>query len=713
MRVTVAVVIATAFLTPATASAQEAREEWRQDQVEARQSATAGDKERAIALYDEATKEAPNEQVRAELLVELGNVSGRRRPVTEVEQTEILEQSADAFKAAMEIATGKVRLQAANNYASQLLRLDRAGEAVDVMRKLWSEFRNSALDPLASSRSLYTYARALEDNGYREEAVEFYSQSLRADPEFGAAKRALARMALDSDSESAGIPELLRLTMGLIERGECESALEYLRDGLLIDHWRYNSEYPRLAAQLVRALTEARTSPEEYEEEWREDLQPLPLPRLADVDSIYLESLPVTLDQYEVRDRFGPWDAQGEPELLSSFLKMVGDHHFRGKRLEMALGRYTSAWVLDTTNMEAGLYLVNLLSSNGDVVDPNGYLLDQFIDLAFSEKGEAYLGEDWASILKFHTILGTLFERQEIWGPAYQARTAAFQWSHALAAHARLVELGADVPNALPSVRVRLARAFEETDDQAETWKQRVLAAKEYMSLGRPAAALSMIETAQALNYIPKAEELTHLEVMHSEALQALEQVPDPQPPGPSGSGAGQGAGGAPGDAGSGSSESGEEGGGPGGDEGLRGPGEVQPCPDPPALEGGDLNEHGVWSAFVGVGSQCRSGFARGNLCSRPVTFKVRASGLQEMMRVDGYPGPYTVEPEDELSVGVLFDGRFAQPGVYEGKLKIRCTDCNRPPPCDVQRETVKIRLRVGEGGHGIHESAAARPEEQ
>jgi hypothetical protein len=54
----------------------------------------------------------------------------------------------------------------------------------------------------------------------------------------------------------------------------------------------------------------------------------------------------------------------------------------------------------------------------------------------FSAKGQAYYevsGEpaDWQDILRFHIVLGTIFENEGIWGPESEPRSAVFQWEHA------------------------------------------------------------------------------------------------------------------------------------------------------------------------------------------------------------------------------------------------------------------------------------------
>ena len=500
------------LLSPADATlAQTQDEQWKVNLEEAQQHAVAGRTQDAIRLYYKAADMSPTDQKRAEILVELGILYDR--------QASDLDGSAMAFSDAMKLATGELRLQAANNFAAQLLRLDRPDEAVDLMRGVWSEFRNTKLDPIARSRSLYNYARALERVRQMETAQEYYQQAHQADPDFGPAERAVLRFALASSSESIGIPELLGLTTGLLKRGDFDAASRYLKEGLTTDHWKLNEGYPRLVTQLVQYFTAARTTPEQYQRDWQQDLgtlvhpiEPRAAQHLWDIELAYIETLPVTFQPLTARGNFSTWDAPGEPETLSAFLKMVGDHHFRTGVLDKALERYSNAWALDTTNMEAGLYLANLLTAEADQIDPDGGYLEEFLSVAFEEKARAYLGEDWSNILKFHTVLGTLFERLEVWGPDTTIRTAAFQWKHALQAHAKLAEQDPQIPRAVPAIRQNLARAYMRNGETVRAWGQYMTAAEEYYKLGRVDGASSILEVVGAFDYTPTVLEQERLE---------------------------------------------------------------------------------------------------------------------------------------------------------------------------------------------------------
>jgi len=503
-----------------TSFAQSQPENWEQQLINAQELVADGQVQDAISLYREAANSASNRQKRAEVLLRLGALFDQ----LSLNQTEYLNESATVFREAMELATGRLKLQVASNYATQLLRLGNTQEATAVLNKIWSEYRNIDLDRETRSRFLYNYARALEHNRKYEAAVELYNQSYKADPDFDPAARAIARLALQSPSETMGIPQLLGLITGLIKQGDYEAASNYIKEGLMVHHWIGHPDYPRLVTQMVSLFIAARTSPEEYKEKWRTDLL-LPYRQFGpgshatkkreDINQVYTGFLHVTFEKAQARSNFDAWDAPGEYEVFSRFVKMVGDHFFRKGDLERALELYSNAWALDTTNMEAGLYLANLLTAEAERIDPEGAYLHDFLFFAFSEKAKAYLGEEWSSILKFHTVLGTLFERQENWGPDTIPRTAAFQWKHALRAHAQLAKEHPETTQTVPAIHANLGRAYAMYGENDHAWKQYIISTEDYFKLGRRDAARAAFDSAITLDHIPNAHEQERLLQLH------------------------------------------------------------------------------------------------------------------------------------------------------------------------------------------------------
>ena len=463
--------------------AQPSPDRWQQNVDSARVLQSEGRIDAAIALYRDAVELSPTPAQRAEIYLELGLLSNRKG----TDEAD-LRESANFFREALGSGDGDLRLKAASNYAAQLVRLGEPAQASDVLGGVLSEFRDAELDPVARSRLLFNYASALENDGRVAEARGYFAEAYSADPSFSPSRDALARLALESPSEATGIPDLIRLTSDLIERSDFEAAVRYVNAGLTIDHWIGHSEYPRLVTQFAAVYTAAKVSPEQFREQWSDrwtDLLSKVSPardarRLADAYDAYLGELSVVVNPDAARGEYSAW-APEERATLSALLKMIGDHYFRGGSNGSALARYARAWAVDTTNMDAGLYLANLLTADAEFARYS----DEFLFHAFDEKMQAYLGEDWASILKFHTILGTFFERREVWGPDTVARTASFQWKHALQAHTKLAEEGSEPSRPVPDLRERLARAYENSGRRELAVEHYLGAAEEYAALRR------------------------------------------------------------------------------------------------------------------------------------------------------------------------------------------------------------------------------------
>ena len=168
--------------------------EWQDELKQAKQAVVTGKSAEAIGHYQRAAAVSPNDDKTAEIMLELGGVYGRKD----------LQNSAQAYCQAKDLASGQLRLQAGNNCATQLLRLGNDQQALDLMQDLWSEFRNAELSPVARSRVLYNYALALEKTGRSEFAKDYYQQAYDADPGFNPAAQAVARYALSSSSEGIG-----------------------------------------------------------------------------------------------------------------------------------------------------------------------------------------------------------------------------------------------------------------------------------------------------------------------------------------------------------------------------------------------------------------------------------------------------------------------------------------------------------------------------
>ncbi len=404
-----------------------------------------------IAGIEDRIAAASTLREKTDLKMELASVMGKAA----ISQNKplMLAESEKIYKEVISSSRGVPQLKASNNYCAQLLRRKRPGEAVAVMKNVERTFASQPIDRKAKSRFLYNYGKALQMAGDHDGAYKALQDSMKADPRFKQAARDAAQIALDSRSESIGIPQMLELTGKQLVLFDYEGAGGNLREALVVDHWIGHKLYPQLFVQLVRYLTVADLDAKTFQAKWAPLMSRIKNNRRLGTDmramanqivAIQTGRLELDLDPGSVRYTFRYWTRQEEAgtnkvvtKALSDFMKTTGDRFQDKDALDKSLACYSNAWALNPENMEAGLYMANLLLydfQKGDrVLDPEGGILRWFIETLFSAKNDQYrrLGGDWERILKCHIILATIFEKRNHWGPPTNPSTAAFQWKYA------------------------------------------------------------------------------------------------------------------------------------------------------------------------------------------------------------------------------------------------------------------------------------------
>lgn len=438
-------------------------------------------------FYSEPTKWSQLDQKTADFHV--AAASTFERAAKSLRQPELLEISGLVYLHIIENTRGRTQLWASSNYCAQLLRQSRTDEAIQVMEAVRTTLKDGSLDRVARSRSLYNYGKALQLSGKFEDAYVILTEALKVDPTFYKAARAAGDATLKFPYKTTGIPQVVVLTDSQLKHFDYDGAARNLRQAMQVKRWIHHKFYPRLLGQLVRYFTAACIEPKVYEQEWAtflSDVQHAPKSRgdskrmIGQIRIVYSgRLLPVSVDPSLIRDLYAVWgrstdtvSQQPELDFLSSFIKMVGDYYYRQgerKSLEKSLARYAHAWALNVKNMEAGLYLANVLlyelKHPEMKLDPENKILQQFISQLFHEKGREYrrdLGKDWERILKCHIVLATIFEQQRAWGPDSNPRTALFQWKLAWNALDRLDASAADTRRRFGPVIAEGLRQAEE-----------------------------------------------------------------------------------------------------------------------------------------------------------------------------------------------------------------------------------------------------------
>ena len=467
-------------------------------------SATAGKEMRVQETeirYKEALVKAAGPQQRAEINLDhariLASVPDRRAEVDRL------------YGAAIQEASGRLRVDASNSYGVFLLQQGDSAKAASVLSTIKGELDSSKdMEPEERSRFLYNYGVALERSGQVEEASAAYLQSFELDPGF--------MPACDAVFRTAGSESRARVVERLLAEGSLDSARDYLRNDLKASFESGTPEsYPDLVVLWARYLTAAKVGPGQdirkavgISADWVDGPAGA---RIGMIEQSYAGKLPLVLDPQEGMLYASFWrDGKGSVEVFSNLLRMLGDGFLRAGRHQQALHSYALAWS-SSENLDAAVDLASLLLAAREKVDPQGQVLDHLVSVLFEGKGQAYLGSDWPAILRFHTILGTIFERQGKWGSSGDPRSAVFQWEHALNA---LERVPAHDRNLAPGLHAHLGTAYEAVGRKKEALSQFLLAGEQYLKLGWPDTAATSLRQARILASSGGPEETRRLRLI-------------------------------------------------------------------------------------------------------------------------------------------------------------------------------------------------------
>lgn len=475
----------------------------------------------ATRRFEDIVAEAPTVQARAELFTTWGDTLYRTAR-TASDDPELLARAADAYRAALPDLQGTARLAGYNNYASVLLRQQHPDAALDALESIDRDVAREGR--VTQARYFYNVGRALEGTGRPREAVERYRRAAQTDRGYLPAARAVIRVLLDGDPEPWRIKALADWARSLLRRGDADIAADGLRRAMGQQAWIGRDGFERVLHAAVLNLTAAPPDPAVFPKAWGAALERVaargkaPANELArEAIAVWTAAIPPDFSiEFEpsegkqlVRSLIRSWG----PGEASSYLKAAGDSFFSAGGISRALSRYAAAWSVHNANIEAALAAAGLLLDAGERIDPDGDLLDRFIFALFEAKGRAYLGEDWQAILRFHTVLGNIFERLEQWGPRGDPRSALFQWEYALRAHERLKTAAGKPP--VPVLRAKFARALQETDRAPE-------AVAVYLDAVEDALALD--NTRLAATYLDSAKSVARGTDLGGERLRTLER---------------------------------------------------------------------------------------------------------------------------------------------------------------------------------------------
>jgi Tfp pilus assembly protein PilF len=541
-----------------------------------RQAAGRGDLSLAERALADALAEMPGvpERVQAQLVWAATLTRATDRKSAEVNRSIDAAYQTAIKEAAGSPVTSDLEVRAHNNYSAFLLETGRPKEALRELEAIQDAMKSDRYRQVRP-RFLFNYGEALQAAGDARRAQAVYQEAITLAPDLTPAAEAASRLALAANSESIGIPATIDLVRQLLRNQDYRAAETHLRAAFDTRHWLGHPQFPRVVAALAsllaaappsaaaarerlalrekaldeqlqsdiidrrqhdRLLAAARSTFETDSEQlafdlgWRPMLEaqrgfvnPTAARRITDlIDAFAAPEFPLILNPGAARSAYDHWWAGGEGDqrAFAALLRHRGDTLRRTGQPSRAVSRYALSWALDIENVEPALQLADLLLSDTDkTADPTGSVLGTFINELFRGKGEAYLGEDLENILRFHTILGTIFERQGRWGPPHNPMSAAFQWEHALQIQQRLLRRATPTRlQSVPGLHAKLAHAYGALGNPQRAWQEFVEAGEGYVAAGRPADARSMIDETHRLGDVATAADKQRLRRLEAQA---------------------------------------------------------------------------------------------------------------------------------------------------------------------------------------------------
>jgi tetratricopeptide (TPR) repeat protein len=445
-------------------------------------------------LYARAVGAAPSRTERVEAWLAWAGLLSRNPGSGEVARQRASKAEA-LYTSALSQGEGDLKLKTHNDFGVFLLRHGLVDKAATVLAQIEDASWSGPDGPSLRARYLYNYGQALERSHHPADAYSRYLEAIRLDPEFELTREAANRLA-NQPSPPNGRPfpdPTLPLTKALLTQNRLpEAGSSLLRLASQPD--RLRTENPEgFVDLLVQYLTNAQVDPEQFDRRWKAsvvNLQgALPSPateRLEEIRNGYTAALGVEFHPGAATATFKAWSDADRVRPFSNFLKMVGDAYASRGNLRSSLERYSQAVSLDPTNSAAALFLTNLLVEYSSQLDPQGTLLYQWTEQSRGAEEKTHSPSDLKHYVHLHSLLGTHFEREKVWGPEANPQTALFQWRQAVQTQEKIaaIDPGEVAPKA--SLYEHLGSTYEALGYKAQAAREYRTAAMAYAGQNNP-----------------------------------------------------------------------------------------------------------------------------------------------------------------------------------------------------------------------------------
>jgi tetratricopeptide (TPR) repeat protein len=328
-------------------------------------------------------------------------------------------------------------------------------------------------------------------------------------------------------SSPPSISEVTALGRKLVERGS--GAYTAAQIHILLRAWNTSPQASELLTVLVQYYAAASIDPIQFEKSEWGDLHSLGVGSavsrpIDEIHTAYFSDFPPSLHRGPAQDIFRSWaHPQQHAEVFSALLKKVGSYYYQHEKPDRAMARYSAAWMLNPADSESAVYSAAILRDHAKSLDPTGVLFGRLLETLFQQKGEAYFENDWPNILRFHVVLGTIFERDKVWGSSQDPRSAIFQWESALRAESQVRQIDKNFPPS-PGIHASLGLAYQNTSRTADAWDQYILAAQGFIQTHNPDSATVALDSAELLPLTPSANRRNQLEQLRDQ-VKGLKQA--------------------------------------------------------------------------------------------------------------------------------------------------------------------------------------------
>lgn len=474
-------------------------------------------------------KGAPTPEV-ATASLDLANTLAQLLKQPEEAKPSTYAEARQTYSWVVEKGTPTQQLAARNNLAVVEISRGSYGEAIQQFQG-GLKTAEALEDDGARSQYLLNYARTLEkvpqsSGTDSSQVASLYRQSFLADPSRTEAAIAGARFAW-SRGQTASVSDFTTL---LVSKGHLDSAEGLVRTALTNSPPAAAADmYPVLAA-LLDLLPAQSCSRKCFDERWRGSLSErrasytgnsrvlADLILLAYADAEQIPSPKKHPGEVLSALGVGSWGEE-KRRPISNYFSRVGALRAGDGDLPAAYGLYSAALAVDRENTDAALRKATVLIEKRAQLDPDGRQLNQFIDWLFNMKGGAYLGEDRPSILRLHTVLGTIFFQQKNWGNSYNPRSAIFQLEHAASTNKSLRDTKARQATYIPGVFEMLAGCYIAVEQPAKAYDAYLNATEEAVNQRNKERALGALSGLSTVStYTPTETQQQRLASLQSSA---------------------------------------------------------------------------------------------------------------------------------------------------------------------------------------------------